>query len=486
MLTRPLVSVAHALDARAAEEVMDKRRTVSLRFLALVVLGMSSNILLFRIGVKKLAVTTAHQIESGQSGSTIQLFSDKRVVPPALEPAKFLHCCAKDYERHFEADGNKWEATCYVEQACGNDTLFPFASVEDAELLKKWVPTPSNQRLHRQQCKAAADQVLLEATWCRVNTTTKGLFGSQKTTPEMFYPTGCSKYGMGPGSGPYDRLIVFPSAKLAFCGIPKSGITRWLQFLRFTIGAKDYQDPPYYKQDHQPFYFDVLTPEVKHQVWNDPSWTRAVLIREPSERLLSAYLDKILNNKLYGNVSFAQFIHHLSLPINGTRRQRGLMHDGLGWYTDPHWRPQSFSCGLAQLLPHFHYVGGLDHVGAHSRAILEHVGLWETHGKYFHLSPRSNTTGVVIGTRPPELEPGKATGFQQDTKFLDHHSRRAREKMERYYKPDLLAKVKELYQDDFALWQAIQLAGSKGIVSGKDIAKILDPSCAGVVARLQD
>jgi hypothetical protein len=47
--------------------------------------------------------------------------------------------------------------------------------------------------------------------------------------------------GMGGGSGPYDCLYLYPSGKLAFCGIPKAGITQWLHFLRFTIGAKDYQ-----------------------------------------------------------------------------------------------------------------------------------------------------------------------------------------------------------------------------------------------------
>lgn len=53
--------------------------------------------------------------------------------------------------------------------------------------------------------------------------------------------------GMCGGSGPYDRLYLYPSGKLAFCGIPKAGITQWLHFLRFTIGAKDYQSIPYCK-----------------------------------------------------------------------------------------------------------------------------------------------------------------------------------------------------------------------------------------------
>jgi hypothetical protein len=39
---------------------------------------------------------------------------------------------------------------------------------------------------------------------------------------------------MGGGSGPYDCLYLYPSGKLAFCGIPKAGITQWLVAL-FTI-----------------------------------------------------------------------------------------------------------------------------------------------------------------------------------------------------------------------------------------------------------
>ena len=37
---------------------------------------------------------------------------------------------------------------------------------------------------------------------------------------------------------PHATIILY---LVAFCGIPKVSITQWLQFLRFTFGAKDYQ-----------------------------------------------------------------------------------------------------------------------------------------------------------------------------------------------------------------------------------------------------
>jgi hypothetical protein len=44
----------------------------------------------------------------------------------------------------------------------------------------------------------------------------------------------------------------------------------------------------------QQFRFDRLRPEIQEQVWNDASWTKAIFIRDPAERVLSAYLDKVV------------------------------------------------------------------------------------------------------------------------------------------------------------------------------------------------
>jgi hypothetical protein len=72
--------------------------------------------------------------------------------------------------------------------------------------------------------------------------------------------------------------------------------------------------------DAQQFRFDRLRPEIQEQVWNDACWTRAIFIRDPAERVLSANLDNVVQTHEtqrkppFGyNVSFAEAIHRYSL-----------------------------------------------------------------------------------------------------------------------------------------------------------------------------
>ncbi|CAM9749402.1 unnamed protein product, partial [Sphacelaria rigidula] len=40
-----------------------------------------------------------------------------------------------------------------------------------------------------------------------------------------------------------------------------------------------------------------ITPARATEIMNDPTWTRAVFLRDPAERLLSCYLDKLVHRK---------------------------------------------------------------------------------------------------------------------------------------------------------------------------------------------
>jgi len=433
------------------------------------------------------------------NANTMTTSSSPIIVPDALEPTDYTGCCVPDrfnqgrqQQKETQSTNIKltrkrpnmptrgfhewltqgrqqqrtmrvndpWLSTCFTPRACENHTLYPFQSVEEQEFMHEHQFVSKAERIrHRETCAAAAKQLHPEVTWCRVTNTSS----NNLSIPESFHPTGCSQFTMGGSSGPYDRMIIYPGAKLAFCGIPKSGVTRWLQFLRFTLGAKDYQDAPYHKLDQRPFTFDRLTETAQHEIWNDPAWTRAVLIREPTERLLSAYLDKIVRRKdHYRNLTLAEFVSYLEQP-----EQEGIA--GLSWRTDPHWRPQAYSCGMVQLLPQFHFVGGLDRVAEHSRRILDQVGLWESHGRHYR-----TTNHRAIKNPPPPLEV-PTLGFQQEIHTADHHSRGAESKLDAYYTPELRDRVRKLYWMDYALWDAVQQANDEGKHHGKDVAAILNP-----------
>lgn len=40
-----------------------------------------------------------------------------------------------------------------------------------------------------------------------------------------------------------------------------------------------------------------MTPERATDILNDPTWTKGVFLRDPAERLLSCFLDKIVHRK---------------------------------------------------------------------------------------------------------------------------------------------------------------------------------------------
>ena len=397
---------------------------------------------------------------------------DNAVLLEALQPVTFTACCGEGATRY--------ETVCLTERACDTFGLYPFNSNQQQAFFQKWKPrtTLPIKTRHKQRCKDANDKLTPPTTsWCAVG-----------NNLHEQHPIGCSRYSMGGGSGPYDRVLLFPQGNLAFCGIPKSGITQWLQFLRFTLGAKDYQSLPYFKKDIEWFYLDSLRPQVQQHVWNN--WTRAMLIRDPAERLLSAYLDKVhgTGNRLpFGpNVTFAEFVDILAMP-NIIKRENEKVYTGLSWYSDPHWRPQAWSCGLSENMPHMDYVGSLDRAAHHAKAILQMVGMWETYGKHYRVSERGRKKGnAAVTWPPPPLETGEvAVGFQQLQVATNEgggmdttgHNKNSRTKLEDYYTPELLTKVKELYWMDFALWDAIQEAEKEGIISGRDIARILNPDC---------
>lgn len=395
---------------------------------------------------------------------------DLQPLPDALTEVTFPRCCDKDKSAFRQA--------CLTEKACNSSFLYPFTSKEESLMFASWSPKKRVSSKHRKRCEKANGALSPQHVWCRKD---------NRTT----FPFGCSNtIGMGGGSGPYDRLYLFPKGKLAFCGVPKAGITQWLQFHRFVLGAKDYQSSPYFKSDVDKFRFDKLKPKVQKQVWMDSQWTKAILIREPAERLLSAYLDKIDNRKaVFGRtLSFAEFIDILEQKniTRGINGKRGPW-TGLTWMSDPHWRPQAWSCGLYENLSAFDHVGTLDTAANHTKALLQQVNMWDSFGKHYRVSKRGKAKGNAAITWPPEpLRQGEeAVGFQQkvskrgkDGMDTTGHSKGSRSKVDVYYTPELMKRVKGLYWMDFALWDAVKEAEKKGIVHGKYVATKLNPDCS--------
>eukprot|EP00546_Thalassionema_frauenfeldii_P016563 CAMPEP_0178902592 /NCGR_PEP_ID=MMETSP0786-20121207/4691_1 /TAXON_ID=186022 /ORGANISM="Thalassionema frauenfeldii, Strain CCMP 1798" /LENGTH=379 /DNA_ID=CAMNT_0020573877 /DNA_START=132 /DNA_END=1270 /DNA_ORIENTATION=- len=278
-------------------------------------------------------------------------------------------------------------------------------------------------------------------------------------------------------------LYFLPEHKLIFCGIPKSGITEWRRFFRYTRGAQDYLSWPHFKRDLMPFHMSSLTKEKQEELLNDPTWTKAVFIREPAERLLSGYLDKIVkegwSEPVFGQnhtLSFAEFIDLITTVTN--KYGQDVKIPGLNTCTDPHFRPQLFLCGLDYLLPSFDFIGSFYHSSEQTQILLEKVGMWEDYG----LNYDDGRDGGLVGSNchyPPPIRSSNFTpvGFNQGSGHRTTlHVTQSSQKMREYYTPELLETVRKAYRWDYAIWDDLAKLPSHVVASGKDL-ELVRSSC---------
>lgn len=99
--------------------------------------------------------------------------------------------------------------------------------------------------------------------------------------------------------------IILESHKLAFFTIPKVGCTTWKQLFRRMMGYSDWAKEGYVnmipwnpKMNGLKYLYDFPI-EKANEIMTSPEWIRAIFVRDPKERLVSAYLDKGVGNPDY-------------------------------------------------------------------------------------------------------------------------------------------------------------------------------------------
>lgn len=90
--------------------------------------------------------------------------------------------------------------------------------------------------------------------------------------------------------------VVIPKYKLLFFTIPKVSCTVFKQLFRRMAGCTDWQQETH-PLPHAPTrnglqYLYDYPPHAAQAMLTDATWIRAIFVRNPHERLLSAYLDK--------------------------------------------------------------------------------------------------------------------------------------------------------------------------------------------------
>eukprot|EP01060_Flectonema_neradi_P022779 TRINITY_DN309_c0_g1_i1.p1 TRINITY_DN309_c0_g1~~TRINITY_DN309_c0_g1_i1.p1 ORF type:complete len:557 (+),score=67.20 TRINITY_DN309_c0_g1_i1:170-1672(+) len=161
-----------------------------------------------------------------------------------------------------------------------------------------------------------------------------------------------------------------------------------------------------------------------NQIMNDPSWKKIVFLRDPTERFLSFYLDKIGTKKGFaarfgrreGEITFEEMISYISSDAREPY--------GTGPKTDTHYRNQVLLNRFFKFLPQFDFIAW--GTTQNAELMLRRYGLWEEYSSQ-------------------ELWPA---GFMRNG---GTHRTGSENKYEKYYNDSsLLEKVKKAYAMDYA------------------------------------
>lgn len=195
--------------------------------------------------------------------------------------------------------------------------------------------------------------------------------------------------------GSWDEApIVIESHKLLFFTIPKCGCTVWKQLFRRIYGFQNWNVHddylPHHPMSNGLNYLYHYEPEEAERMLTDPSWTRAIFFRDPKERLLSAYLDKVMHDHgKYVRVHCCNGNMSLNLLLQCQVPEKKLPDPLLSFpdflenvvprCKDPHWRAQAHRLP-DNYWPYVNFVGHMDHIEQDARDLLQKIGAWEDYG----------------------------------------------------------------------------------------------------------
>jgi len=249
---------------------------------------------------------------------------------------------------------------------------------------------------------------------------------------------------------PRSRPILIPEYKLCFFHVAKVASTTFIMMFQRLLNITDQEALEHL---HHPYtngldYFHPRRLARANKIIQDPTWTKAIFVRNPHERLLSAYLDK-------GYSDFA-WIRWSCCPDT-----QDCLRDGehsfedfvelLPRCSDVHWVPQ-YKRMEPKYWRYINFVGHLENLTQDSERLLKRIGAWDNYTAV--TLKASNRTAIIDDGRNGSASGGNGTA-QHDAPFFDphgqHHATNARKtNMRKYFTSrELYDKVSEYYKDDY-------------------------------------
>jgi hypothetical protein len=221
----------------------------------------------------------------------------------------------------------------------------------------------------------------------------------------------------------YDNLAIYPDHGLIYNRLKKSGNTTIVAFLNEVLVGNSYADARELKSKLvRPS--DLSAGELRSL----NGYYSFTFVRNPYDRVLSAYLGAAMDRKRGGSVRVRNSLRRFYFRGEGREQFHEFLEfiDSGGLYADRHWWPQADL--LFQPAKDFSFIGKLENLATDMQAVLRAIGVDPELSHRLH--------------KPHEIE------LRTGSKI-----RSARTKTQEYYSPRARAIVEKHYRKDFELFQ---------------------------------
>jgi hypothetical protein len=241
--------------------------------------------------------------------------------------------------------------------------------------------------------------------------------------------------------------IVIEEFRTVFFQVAKVASSQWTRFMMRLEGNPCWCSEDTDLHDHAInglTYLSDYPVEVAEKIMNDPEWTRAIFVRHPKPRLLSAFLDKsIIHTDHFGNFTCPQYERHGGNLDDCIERHQDfaffLMNVTRTLPKNVHWR-SIYSRIDEKWWPSINYIGYMENLSEDTENYLrkiysmkDNVTAWE----------RMGSTGW--GDNERDCNGGNSSFLEEK---VNHHQTNARSNMLKYYTRDLEHFVDSHYADD--------------------------------------
>lgn len=173
------------------------------------------------------------------------------------------------------------------------------------------------------------------------------------------------------------NLLISQKYKLAFCPVEKVASSMFRQMF-FRLSNDSYWFG--YPWHRRPAFESAKTLGIQriNEIFNDPTWTKAIFFRDPALRLLSAYTHffsertgdpaniTTISQTNVEDVKWEDFVHRI---VDLER-------------TNIHWNPQTHFCAFHKNWKSYNFIGAFENLKVHGQKLFDMVSsnLWAEFG----------------------------------------------------------------------------------------------------------